>query len=264
VFDAYPVRLTQCRYEPGDGLKRTHNAGDDYLLVLPYTHGGIRLQRGDTVLHDGPVAPGMVRLVAPGERSAMAARSRFEAARLSLPAAMLTAATESLAPVEALGAVVAARQDLRRLCPPLLSALELRGRQRDLVVEGLAMALIALIVGRASARGRRSGLDDATYRTAVEFADTHLRDGLTLQGWSAAVGLGVGEFSRRFRSHTGVAPYRWYMDRRVDEAARLLAGSERPIVDIALELGFSSQSHFTDVFSRRTGLAPGRWRASRR
>jgi AraC family transcriptional regulator len=231
--------------------------------VLPFTPGAIRLQRGDTVLHDGAVAPGMVRVVAPGERSAMAARARFQAARLSLPAAMLTAAARSLGAVAGSGAVLEARQDLRRLCPPLISALELRGRQRELVVDGLARALIALIVGR-SAPPPVGGLDDAQYASAVAFAEARLGEGVTLRGWADAVGMGVEEFARRFRRHTGVAPYTWFIDRRIDDARTRLAGGDMPIVEIALELGFSSQSHFTDAFTRRTGVAPGRWRATRR
>jgi AraC family transcriptional regulator len=54
------------------------------------------------------------------------------------------------------------------------------------------------------------------------------------------------------------------MDRRIDESMRLLASTDQPIVDIALEMGFSSQSHFTDAFTRRAGIPPGRWRDATR
>jgi AraC family transcriptional regulator len=262
TLDPQPVRLFHRSYEPEDGLEHTVNDSDEWMLVLPYTTGAIRLERAGTIVHDGPVRPGMVRVVAPHERSAMAADSRFEAARISLPPATLTAVAETLGSLDEVAAVIGARQELRRLCPPLVSAFQLRGRRRDLVVEGLATALVALILDHASAPSAHPGLDDVQFAAAVAFAETRLSIGLELDNWAAAVGLATTEFSRRFRRLTGVAPYAWFMDRRIDESMRLLASSDLPIVDIALQMGFSSQSHFTDAFTRRAGIPPGRWRAA--
>ena len=47
---------------------------------------------------------------------------------------------------------------------------------------------------------------------------------------------------------------------RVDEARRLLSNTERPIADIALETGFTDQSHLTRVFRRVLGETPGDFR----
>jgi AraC family transcriptional regulator len=43
-------------------------------------------------------------------------------------------------------------------------------------------------------------------------------------------------------------------------ARQLLRESALPLADIAVQCGFADQSHFTRVFSGRTGLSPGRWR----
>jgi AraC family transcriptional regulator len=262
TLDTQRVQLFQRSYEPEDGLEHNVNESDGWMLVLPYTPGGIRLERAGAILHDGPVRPGMARVVAPGERSAIAAHSRFEAARISLPRVTLTAAAESLGSLDEVAPVVGARQELRRLCPPLISAFQLRGQRRDLVVEGLATALVALILDHAPGPSAHAGLDDVQFADAVAFAEARLRSGLELDSWAEAVGLATTEFSRRFRRQTGMAPYAWFMDRRIDEAMRLLASTDHRIIDIALEMGFSSQSHFTDAFTRRAGIPPGRWRPS--
>jgi AraC-like DNA-binding protein len=64
----------------------------------------------------------------------------------------------------------------------------------------------------------------------------------------------------RFKDTTGVAPYQWLVQRRVDVAKSLLEERRHSLSDIAFECGFADQSHFTRVFSRITGLSPGAWR----
>ena len=122
--------------------------------------------------------------------------------------------------------------------------------------------LVGLILGAASASQPAGELHDDQYAAAVAYAETRLRSGIDLRDWAAAAGMAAPDFTRRFRRRTGTAPYAWFMDRRIDAAMHLLGTTDQPILDIALELGFSSQSHFTDAFKHRTGVAPGRWRAA--
>jgi len=262
LFPTESVELIHRRYDPADGVQHNHNDSDRYLIVLPYTAGSIRLERGDIVVHDGPVRPGMVRLAAPGDRSAITTLQPFESAMLWIPSTMIAGAAASLAATARDEAVLAAQQDVRRLCPPLISALELHGSRRELVVNGLATALLGLLLGHRPA-APRNGLDDDQYAAAVTFAEQRLRSGITLRDWASAVDMAAVDFSRCFREHTGVAPYAWFMDRRIDESMRLLATTDQPIVEIGLEMGFDSQSHFTDAFKRRAGMPPGRWRSAR-
>jgi hypothetical protein len=233
TLDSEPVQLTQRVYDPANGVEHNHNDSDRYLIVLPYSSGGIRLERGRTVLHNGAVRPGTVRLVVPGERSTMAARSRFEAAVLSLPQAMLEDAAESLGEPRGPSVAVDTRADLRRLCPAIVSALGLHGRQRDLVVDGLATVLVGLILGAASASQPAGELHDDQYAAAVAYGETRLRSGIDLRDWAAAAGMAAPDFTRRFRRRTGTAPYAWFMDRRIDAAMHLLGTTDQPILDIA-------------------------------
>jgi AraC family transcriptional regulator len=47
---------------------------------------------------------------------------------------------------------------------------------------------------------------------------------------------------------------------RLEAAKQLLASSPLPIAQIAMELGFSDQSHFTNAFKRRIGVTPRSYR----
>ena len=77
---------------------------------------------------------------------------------------------------------------------------------------------------------------------------------------SCACRLSMSYFVRAFTNTVGVSPYSWFIGQRVLRAQALLAESRSPIAEIALECGFSDQSHFTNTFVRRAGKTPRQWR----
>ena len=46
----------------------------------------------------------------------------------------------------------------------------------------------------------------------------------------------------------------------VEQARQDLKGSNRPLAEIALALGYADQSHFTTSFKEQTGMTPGAFR----
>ena len=54
------------------------------------------------------------------------------------------------------------------------------------------------------------------------------------------------------------------MQLRIDRAKQLLNDKTKRIDDIALELGFSDQSHLTRNFRQLVGVSPGQFRRSLR
>ncbi|MDQ1077626.1 AraC family transcriptional regulator [Pseudoroseomonas cervicalis] len=81
---------------------------------------------------------------------------------------------------------------------------------------------------------------------------------------AAEAGLSPSAFTRAFRRASGQTPHRFILEQRLQAARALLAESDRPLVDIALSLGFASQSHFGAAFRAATGASPARYRAARR
>jgi transcriptional regulator GlxA family with amidase domain len=65
---------------------------------------------------------------------------------------------------------------------------------------------------------------------------------------------------RAFRRHLDTTPADYLRQLRVDEARRLLLDTERPVADIALETGFTDQSHLTRVFRRSLRETPAAFR----
>ncbi|KLI64047.1 hypothetical protein AAV99_07020 [Aurantiacibacter marinus] len=66
--------------------------------------------------------------------------------------------------------------------------------------------------------------------------------------------------SSAFRTRFGISAARLLRRRRIERACILLREKDRPLADIALQLGFTDQAHFSRVFSAEMGAPPGRWR----
>ena len=72
--------------------------------------------------------------------------------------------------------------------------------------------------------------------------------------------LSASYFIRAFRGTVGVSPHRWRTYQRIEKSKGLLVQTDDPICAIALNCGFSGQSHFTRVFSAITYVSPGAYR----
>jgi AraC family transcriptional regulator len=81
---------------------------------------------------------------------------------------------------------------------------------------------------------------------------------------SRGAGVHPTHLIRTFRRFHRCTPAEFARIHRLERAAQLLARTRQPIVDVALECGFSDQSHFTKHFHRAFGVAPGKYRAALR
>ena len=93
-----------------------------------------------------------------------------------------------------------------------------------------------------------------------EYIESHIDAGISLSELAQLADMPVDTFARRFKAATGMAPYAYVIERRVWRAETLLRAGSMPISAMALELGFSSQSHFTSTFRRLTGITPHAYR----
>ncbi|MBQ8653391.1 MAG: helix-turn-helix transcriptional regulator [Clostridia bacterium] len=83
---------------------------------------------------------------------------------------------------------------------------------------------------------------------------------LTLQSLSARLGYSAYHFSRRFREYSGMQLRDYLRYRRLALALRELRDTDRGILEIALDYGFSSHEAFTRAFREAYGLTPSDYR----
>lgn len=104
------------------------------------------------------------------------------------------------------------------------------------------------------------GLPAHKLRRATEFIEENLERDLELAEIAQSVDLSPYHFARSFKQTTGFTPIQFLMQRRIEQAKRLLAESEAPIVEVGLSVGFKNQSHFTTLFRKLTSLTPKAYR----
>ncbi|MET3528521.1 helix-turn-helix transcriptional regulator [Phenylobacterium koreense] len=96
------------------------------------------------------------------------------------------------------------------------------------------------------------------------FVTSHLDVCIRVEDLAALSRLTPGYFSKAFRGTFGLPPHAYLLERRIARACEMMVGSDEPLAQIALACGLYDQAHFTRVFRKRYGQAPGSWRRHRR
>ncbi len=154
---------------------------------------------------------------------------------------------------------------IERLARAMCHAEELGGAFGQSYADGISLAITAKLLGGSSDgastnRPRVSGLVKWRLKRATEYMAAHLAEPISLGDIAAATGLSRMHFAAQFRAATGLRPHEYLLQRRIERARELLLGSRLPLVQIAFEVGFKTQAHFTTVFARIVGDTPSVWR----
>jgi AraC family transcriptional regulator len=104
------------------------------------------------------------------------------------------------------------------------------------------------------------GLPAHKSRRALEFIQSRLGEAICVGDIAAAVAMSPCHFTRLFKRTTGRTPHQYITMARIERAKALLRERDRSQVDIALSVGYETQSHFATVFRRMVGLTPGAYR----
>lgn len=110
----------------------------------------------------------------------------------------------------------------------------------------------------------RSADDYARYwaERAREQIDANIYTSEPVRSLLGTLGLSYRQLARHFTSVVGLSPKAYQLQRRIDEAKRLLTRSDIPVTSIAFELGFPSSQHFANQFHRLTQSTPRVYRAA--
>ncbi|WP_244595767.1 helix-turn-helix domain-containing protein [Bosea lathyri] len=151
----------------------------------------------------------------------------------------------------------------------LVEASDSGHRPNALLAEQVAYTLALHLSDRYAAPGtlkseRLPSLDETMRARVAEFVRADPGAPVTLAAMAQVAGMSPSNFIRSFKRSTGLTPHRFVVEQRVLVARRLLATSDLPIVEIALAVGFSSQSHFGVAFRAVTGESPARYRRLQR
>jgi AraC family transcriptional regulator len=99
-------------------------------------------------------------------------------------------------------------------------------------------------------------------RILDEYVSDNSATAVGLPELAALLSMGQNQLLRRLKISTGLTPHQYLMRKRIERARTMLRESDRSIAEIGFEVGFSSQSHFSERFRALVGTSPGSYRKS--
>jgi AraC family transcriptional regulator len=105
-------------------------------------------------------------------------------------------------------------------------------------------------------------LSAAQMRLIDDYIHAHLDQKIGVADLARCLHISIPHFERMFRITMKRPPYKYVLEIRLQRAKNLLWDTRLSLIEIALQCGFSSQSHFTMHFRRFFGLTPARFAAS--
>lgn len=124
---------------------------------------------------------------------------------------------------------------------------------------------LAFIIERIAASFGEPGPDRALVTTEDQaehlraFLDAHLFERVTLATAAATIGAGPTQLARSFSADFGIPPHLYVLGRRLEAARERILGGQI-LADVAAEVGFCDQAHFSRRFTRHMGVTPGQFR----
>ena len=143
----------------------------------------------------------------------------------------------------------------------LFAELRSGGMMGQLYVESLTQVLAIHLLRNFSTLIKPIALPDSRFtrnqlQQAIDYIHTYLNRDLSLAELASVVNISPTYFASLFKQTMGISPHQYVIQQRVERAKVMLMKTDLAIADIALQVGFSSQSHLTQQFKRVTGLTP--------
>ncbi len=258
---------------PRDWARSFHSGSVELCLNLS-GHG--RLASGEDSVLLGPMTVGVYRMVngalaawrLPGERHqfltveyAPGFLARHLAGHESALHPVLRGAVRNSADGQCVcagfGPVGRLRQRVESLRAPPVS-----GPARGLWYQGKALELMAeffFLPAEATPTGghRRKQVARQRVERAIEILSRRLADPPSLEELGRQVGCSPYHLSRTFSREMGLTMPQYLRQVRMERAAELLKSGKFNVTEAALEVGYSSLSHFSQAFCATMGCCPG-------
>ena len=133
-------------------------------------------------------------------------------------------------------------------------------------IADLIAGYIHLLLNQITAKPlRNEGADNTCYsyriRELADYIQENYMHNISLKQLAGIYFINEKYLGRTFKKETGQSVHEYLNNIRMEKATELLVHTNKPILEIAMECGFGSLSHFTRTFRARTKLTPTEYRA---
>lgn len=235
------------------------------VLALAVHLGGARVSGGSVRGHASSYIPSFSVLIPPGYSSEWF----FDGA---VDAAIFYFTNEGHATVQQLTTALMDQENTYPFLDGLVSAATLqlvnelgRGTECDSVFVGNLASVVLdqvarVVSGSAGQRVSPDRLQLGRLKVVLDWLDKNLDKQITNGMLAEQAGLGESHFRHMFFQAMAMSPIRYVQQKRIERARELLFSTNLPIVRLAAECGFASQSYMTTCFRHTYGITPSRFR----
>jgi AraC family transcriptional regulator len=125
-------------------------------------------------------------------------------------------------------------------------------------LQGILLELLAEAARRCG-RGPARAIPGWLQR-AREHVEANFLRSLSLAEIARVAHVNRVHLARQFRNYFSTSIGEFIRQKRVEQACKLVSTTSDPLAEIAIDCGFSDQSHFSTTFRRHMGLTPARFR----
>jgi AraC family transcriptional regulator len=239
-----------------------------HVVKIVLRNMNIRFSVAGRTVQDGVATPGMLHVTEPCVRARCLFRGPYDVLHLHIPNELIAECAGDLPGSEA--AALSSGSNLKKdpqaesLARALLEANQVGSSLGHIYADSIGIAIVARLLasGSGTARFERlkvAGLTQWRLKRVMEYVEANLDQPLTLADLASAVGLSRMHFAAQFKAATGMRPHEYLLRRRIERAQQMMVETGTSLVDVALSVGFQTQSHFTTVFKRFSGQSPRAW-----
>ena len=126
------------------------------------------------------------------------------------------------------------------------------------LVSALIPQLCALITTAKRDVRSSSGASQFLERVRLLFED-NLYTKFDVETITAALHTNYHSLLETFKQHTGMSPYQYFLQMKIDKAKKLLSRGDLSVKEVSLRLAFDNPYYFSRLFKKKTGISPSRW-----
>lgn len=158
------------------------------------------------------------------------------------------------------------REEILHFLDLLLHEVENRSDFYDTICQNLLNILILNVIRRS-----KSNLVISTQKNATKectyirnYIDIHYASPITLDLLANETYLDKFYLVHVFKKQYDISPINYLIEKRIQESMNLIENTNYSISDISSIVGFNSQSYYSQIFKRKTGLTPAEHRKKHR
>lgn len=97
------------------------------------------------------------------------------------------------------------------------------------------------------------------FERVLSIFQSHIYSSLDMESMADDLNLNYATFREDFKLYTGLSPYQYFLEMKVNKAKEMLLDGGRSVKEISYKLAFQNPYYFSRLFKKKTGVSPSQW-----